>query len=346
MLRLAQPWRSTYIRLALLTSLATVAAYIVAELLPFGDPIPAAITAAVATRATFHHAAKESVNQTLAALLGAGIALVVVSFIGSGPLVILLLVLLSFALARLLHLASPSEPYVAAGMAVTVILVVGTHLTSELALHRFVGVAVGALCALLASAFTAPTQETRALRRDSEDLQRDIADLLFQVSEGLRERPSADSARRWRDQAVALRNRSIGLDARLEDLVRHARWSPRIDPEDLDSLTTALGAANVMSARVLSITGDLTSATVGTTTAIPSAALSPLADLIAKAAQNMSAEDPATSVGATQAHEAVRLAEQTAQIAVIGGIVSSVNRINLASREGSDAWDEESHTAT
>ena len=63
--------------------------------------------------------------------------------------------------------------------------------------------------------------------------------------------------------------------------------------------------------------------------------LSPLADLIALAAENMAAEDPATSVGATKAHEAVRNADQTSQIALIGGIVSHVNRINRATTEGS-----------
>ena len=39
-------WQRSYTRLALLTSLAVLAAYIIAEALPFADPIPAAITAA------------------------------------------------------------------------------------------------------------------------------------------------------------------------------------------------------------------------------------------------------------------------------------------------------------
>ena len=102
-------WRSGYVRLAFLTALAAVAAYSIAEVVPFADPIPAAITAAVTTRATFHHAAKESVFQILGALLGAAIALAIVSVIGTGAVVIFLLVLLCFALARLLRLASPGS---------------------------------------------------------------------------------------------------------------------------------------------------------------------------------------------------------------------------------------------
>ena len=68
--------------------------------------------------------------------------------------------------------------------------------------------------------------------------------------------------------------------------------------------------------------------------------MSPLADLMAMAADNMAAEDPSTSIGRTQAHEAVRVADQTAQIALIGGIVSNLNRINVASAEAHDAESE------
>ena len=142
-------WQRSYTRLALLTSLAVLAAYIIAEALPFADPIPAAITAAVATRAAFHHAAKETAFQILGALLGALVALAFVSIIGTGPFVLFLLVLLAFALARVLHLSTPDEsPFVAASIAVTMILVVGTHFTNELALERFNGVAIGALCSI------------------------------------------------------------------------------------------------------------------------------------------------------------------------------------------------------
>ena len=330
-------WQRSYTRLALLTSLAVLAAYILAETLPFADPIPAAITAAVATRAAFHHAAKETAFQILGALFGALVALVFVSLIGTGPFVMFLLVLLAFALARLLHISTPDEsPFVAASMAVTMILVVGTHFTNELALERFNGVAIGALCSLAASFFATSTKNTRILRTQISDLQRDLGLLLAEVATGLRDGPTSDEASSWLDQAIELRNRAIGLDATFEDLKSHRRWSPRIDPDDLEQLRRGLDAGRVTSARVLSIASDLTHAASGSgESTLPPAVLSPLADLIALAAENMAAEDPATSVGATKAHEAVRNADQTSQIALIGGIVSHVNRINRATTEGS-----------
>lgn len=330
-------WTSSYARLAVFTSLATVVAYTIGLVTPHVDAIPAAITAAVATRATFRHAAKETVFQILGALLGALIALVIVSFLGTGPVVIFLLVLLCFALARWLRLASPDDsPFVAAGMAVTVILVVGTHFTTELAIERFTGVVVGALCALAASALTAPSKDTRLLRTDLDQLKDDLSALLAAMGTGLREVPDRATARGWREQAVELRNRTLGLAARWDEMARNRKWDPRIDPDDLASLKADLDGTTVMSSRLLSIAADLASATGRDGAPLPPAAASPLADLMTMAAANIAAEDPATSIGRTQAHEAVRMADQTAQIALIGGIVSNLNRINQATRESDD----------
>jgi len=84
--------------------------------------------------------------------------------IGSGAVVILLLVALSFVMARVMQYNSPDEsPLVAASLAVTVILVVGSHLTTELALERFTGVMIGALFALVASFLASPTRDTQKM---------------------------------------------------------------------------------------------------------------------------------------------------------------------------------------
>ncbi|MCX6433813.1 MAG: hypothetical protein NTX29_13915, partial [Actinobacteria bacterium] len=97
----------------------------------------------------------------------------------------------------------------------------------------------------------------------------------------------------------------------------------------------------------LSIASDLSSAGGRSNAALPPASMSPLADLMAMAADNISADDPSGPLGRTQAHEAVRQAEQTAQIALIGGIVSNLNRINEASIDAHDAdEDADEHSAT
>lgn len=329
---------SAYFRLAALTAVATVVAYLIAGALPFADPVPAAITALVTMRAAFHHAAKEGAVQTLGALVGAAIALALVWLIGTGPVVLAVLVLTAFLLARALRIASAEQtPFVAMAIAVTMILVVGTHLTTELAIERFMGVVVGALCALGASYFATPTKDTRLLREELDELNVDLAELLAEVGAGLRDDADAGAAQAWFARATALRNRSLGAEARLADLTAHARWSPRIDPADLGSLTRSADAVRVMSTRMITITSDLlASISDAPVPAIPPAARSPLADLITMAADNMTADDPTGQVGITAASEAVRQAEQTAQIALIGGIVADIQRINRASAEGSE----------
>jgi uncharacterized membrane protein YgaE (UPF0421/DUF939 family) len=332
---------TTYTRLAVLTSLAAFAAYLVSDAIPYASPVPAAITAVIATRVTFHHAAKETFIQLLGALVGAAVALVIVSFIGSGAIVILLLVALSFIMARLMQYSNPDEsPAVAASLAVTVILVVGSHLTTELALERFTGVMIGALFALVASFLASPTRDTQKLASGLARVQVNLSTLLAKIARDLRDNPSRETTQNWSDQAVELRNQVLGLAAQYEDLSKHSKWSPRIHSSDMAQLKELLQANQVMSARVLNIANDLRTATrSSSTTQIPAAALSPLADLIEMAADNMATDDPTESIGVTAAHQAVRGADMTAQIALIGGIVSHVNQINRAS-----TW-EDPHTA-
>lgn len=329
---------TTYIRLAVLTSFAAFFAYLLSEAVPYASPVPAAITAVVATRVTFHHAAKETSIQLLGALIGAAVALIIVSVIGSGALVILLLVALSFVMARVMQYSNPQEsPLVAASLAVTVILVVGSDLTTELALERFTGVVIGALFALVASFLASPTRDTQKLAAGLSSVQVQLAEVLARIATDLRGEPTKDDATAWHDQAVELRNRVLGLAAQYEDLAKHSRWSPRINSVDLTSLKELLRANQVMSARVLNIANDLRSATRSNMShQIPKAALSPLAVLLELAAGNLATDDPTQSIGMTAAHQAVRGADMTAQIALIGGIVSHVNQINKASIHETD----------
>jgi uncharacterized membrane protein YgaE (UPF0421/DUF939 family) len=329
---------TTYFRLAVFTSLAAFFAYLVSDAIPYAAPVPAAITAVIATRVAFHHATKEIFIQLLGALVGAAVALAIVSVIGSNAVVILLLVALSFVMARVMQYSIPHEsPAVAASLAVTVILVVGSHLTTEIAIERFTGVMIGALFALFASFLASPTRDTQKLAAGLNAIQIQLAEVLARIARDLRGEPTTEDAAAWHDQAVELRNQVLGLSVQYEDLAKHSKWSPRINSVDLSSLKELLRANQVMSARVLNIANDLRSATRSNlNTQIPQAALSPLADLLELAATNLATDDPTQSIGVTAAHQAVRGADMTAQIALIGGIVSHVNQINKASTHEAD----------
>jgi uncharacterized membrane protein YgaE (UPF0421/DUF939 family) len=335
----------SYTRIAVATSLAAFAAYSVAHTLPFaGASVPAAITAVVATQASFHQATKGAFIQVVGALLGAAVALGIVSVIGSSAITIVLLVALCFVVARLLHVASPDEsPLVAAALAVTVILVIGTNLTTELALERFVGIVIGALFAVLASFVASPTKATRDLEDTADDIQVRLGLLLERIAVELRESPDSATVRSWFDQAVELRNEVLGLAAGLEDLKKNRRWSFRVTRADIAAVQAEVDACQIMSTRALSLASDLrrASASPGSSPALPPAALSPLADLIAATAANMATDDPTRTVGRTAAHQAVREAERTAQLALIGGIVSHMEQINQARVDEESAREDE-----
>lgn len=330
----------SYTRIAVATTLAAFAAYMVARYIPYTSAVPAAITAVVATQVSFHQATKGAFIQVLGALLGAAVALGIVSVVGSGALSILLLVGLCFVVARLLHVASPEEsPIVASTLAVTVILVVGTNLTTELAVERFGGIVVGAVFAIIASFTASPTKATRTIEDDADRIQEKLGLLLERIAVELRDNPDADTVRTWFDEAVELRNQVLGLAAAVEDLKRNRRWNFRVTKADLAAVQGEVDACQTMSTRALSLASDLrrASTTSSSGAALPPAALSPLADLIAATAANLATDDPTRTVGRTAAHEAVREAERTAQIALIGGIVSHMEQINQARADENSA---------
>lgn len=323
----------SYTRIAVATSLAAFLSYVAAQATPHASAVPAAITAVVATQASFHQATKGAFIQVIGALLGAAVALGIVSVIGSSAITIVLLVGLCFVVARLLHVASPDEsPLVASALAVTVILVIGTNLTTELAVERFIGIVIGAIFAIIASYVASPTKATRTLEDTADDVQEKLSALLERIASELRSDPEPSTVREWFDQAVELRNQVLGLAAGLEDLKANRRWSFRVTKADIAAVQAEVDACQVMSTRVLSLTSDLRRASTTSSggAGLPPAALSPLADLIAATAANMATDDPTRTIGRTAAHQAVREAEMTAQIALIGGIVSHVEQINQA----------------
>lgn len=323
----------SYTRIAVATSIAAFLSYVAAQATPHASAVPAAITAVVATQASFHQATKGAFIQVIGALLGAAVALGIVSVIGSSAITIVLLVGLCFVVARLLHVASPDEsPLVASALAVTVILVIGTNLTTELAVERFIGIVIGAVFAIIASYVASPTKATRTLEDTADDVQEKLSALLERIASELRSDPEPSTVREWFDQAVELRNQVLGLAAGLEDLKANRRWSFRVTKADIAAVQAEVDACQVMSTRVLSLTSDLRRASTTSSggAGLPPAALSPLADLIAATAANMATDDPTRTIGRTAAHQAVREAEMTAQIALIGGIVSHVEQINQA----------------
>ena len=324
---------SPYLRLAALTAAATVA-YLIGGVLAFVDPVPAAITAVVATRATFHHAAKEALFQVIGVVAGSAVAFGAISVIGFGPATIAILVLASFGIIRLLQVADPrSAPYAAMAVAVTVILVIGAQMSPEGALERFLGVMVGGACALVASYFTSRGKPVGRAEVELSIIQNGLAELLNDVAQGVQITLTSEVTRAWFDKAVHLRDETMRVAVEVEDVRDHRRWSPAIHEFDVRELERQLRSTQVMAARVLSIASDLNHLITERPTAGKSHELSPLARVFAAAAATIA--DPAneTAASETSVHQALQAADDTAAMVMLGGLVGHAQRITRLGEE-------------
>lgn len=334
--------RAGYLRLAVLTAAAATVAMVIGSLVPWIDPVPAAITAVVTTRPTFHHAAKESLYQVIGVVTGALVAFGAVSLIGPGPATIAILVLASFGIVRLLRVADPSTaPYAAMSVSVTVILVVGAHMSPEGAFERFAGVVLGAICALVASYFTTRGVPATRIAEELESIQEDLAELLGEIAQGVRREPTAEQTRAWLDRAATSRDATLRVAVDVEDMRQHRSWSPAIGKEDVRAVERQLAATQVMSSRILAIAADLNHIATSPQAPVAPGSLSPLASVFEAAAANIVEPGGQQSEGATGVQQAIRSADDTEALVALGGLAAHAQRIARLGREDQAAEDED-----
>lgn len=329
-------WTSGYLRLAVLTALAATGAFVVASLFDFIDPVPAAITAVVSTRPTFHHAAKEALFQVTGVVVGASFAFAAIVLIGFGPVTIAVLVLASFGIVRLLRVANPdSAPYAAMAVSVTVILIIGANLSPEGAFERFMGVLVGGAFALAASFFTTRGEPVGRISVELTAVQAALAELLGEIAEQVKGELTIETTRGWLERARSLRDQTTkhGLD--VADVREHRRWSPAIHETELRALERQLGVTQVMATRVLAIASDLNRMSAKRTPAESATALSPLAKVFAAAAANLANPDATPADGMTGIQTAIRSADDTESLAMLGGLAGQAQQLSRL-REGED----------
>jgi hypothetical protein len=220
--------RRPYARLAILSAVAASASYAIGSLLPWVDPVVAAISALISVRPDFHHSAQEAVRQVVGTLLGAGAGILLVLGLGFSPLVLLAALVAGFVAARLMRIGHEG----AATVGVTVILVLGLSMDADDIEARFLGVVTGVILAVVVSAFvTSGTPQERALRtvlgtadRLSGLVSR-VADGLVEQEVGLAETAAAGS---WLREATALHGQASSARHAAEDAVAGSRWSPLV----------------------------------------------------------------------------------------------------------------------
>jgi len=212
-------------------------------------------------------------------------------------------------------------------VAVTVILVVGTHLSPEGALERFLGVVVGALCALGASYFTTRGEPVGRVSDELDEVQSQLAELLADIAAGVRADLTAERSAAWYALAVRLRDETLRLAVSVQDIRDHRGWSPALTERAIEQVSRQLARTQVMATRVLSIAVEINQLMASAEPSVSAEQLSPLASVFEAAAATIA--DPAAPAASprTGVQRAIQGAEDTDAIVVIGGLAAHAQRI-------------------
>jgi uncharacterized membrane protein YgaE (UPF0421/DUF939 family) len=247
--------RRTYVRLAVLSSLAAALAYAFGAVIHAINPVVAAITALIAVRPTFHASLQEAFRQIIGVILGGLVAYGATITIGFSPITLFLAVVSSFTAAWLLKLGEAG----AGAIGVTVILVLGPTVSTEAVSNRLLGVVVGSLLALLVSLYTRPgTPHSRALTEviaesdKTSVLLTEIADLKTHSGH-----VGKSLANVWLIEAERILRRVAEIRKEAEDAIGGSRWSPLIEKQDAENVFQQVLLARGTALTVVNICRDL-----------------------------------------------------------------------------------------
>ena len=197
---------------------------------------------------------------------------------GPSVLVLGLVILICFGIARLLRLGEEGGPVIA----LTVILVVGANFDATDVELRFTGVVLGVALALAASFFVRPGKpHTRALAK-VEQAQHDTSELLTTIAAGVARYHShipVPVAEAWEREAERILRDIVVARDEAEAAATAARWYLLVDRKDAAAVLEQVDTAMIATRSTFSIAHDL-KVTATRPGALQPAASSGLADLL------------------------------------------------------------------
>lgn len=249
-----------YVRLAVLTSAATAAAWTFGAWLPQVSAVAAAITALVTVRPTFHATIEETVRQVIGVIMGGGLAYAALQSLGFSAFGLFFSVGFAFLVARLLKLGEEGG----AAIGVTIILMVSASASAEAIETRLLGVVVGSLMALVVSLVVRPGLPHGRALADTLDAAEKVSDLLSEIASSLVRHDGADVVRTrgWLDRAETILRRVAEIRTEAEAAVEGARWSPLVDRADAQAVVRQVLLTRATAITVVNICRDLHHAAV------------------------------------------------------------------------------------
>jgi hypothetical protein len=224
--------RKTWVRLIVVSAIASGVAWQVGDILIKDGGVVAAIICALSIRISLYKSVREGFGQIVGTAIGAGVALACVSLFNFGIISVALTVLFCSVVARALHLGEVAS----VNVPVTALIVIGPGLSESTAFSRLSSTLIGAAVAIVFSYFSnGKTPAARTVDKISS-LANKCANLLGDMSEGVAAGYDQDEAGHWLAKARLLVEEIPGVRAQALEARGHAKWFPTAEVDEAEEL--------------------------------------------------------------------------------------------------------------
>ena len=224
--------RKTWVRLIVVSAVASGVAWKLGDLLIKDGGVVAAIICALSIRISLYKSIREGFGQIVGTAIGACVALACVTIFDLGIVSVAMTVLLCSVVARALHLGEVAS----VNVPVTALIVIGPGLSESTAFSRLSSTLIGAAVAIVFSYFShAKTPAGRTIDKISS-LANKCAKLLGEMSEGVAAGYTQDEAGNWLAKARLLVEEIPGVRAQSQEARGYAKWFPTAQIDEAEEL--------------------------------------------------------------------------------------------------------------
>ncbi len=224
--------RHIWVRQILIAGIAGSISWTLGNLLFTNGGVVAAIVCTLSIRISLHKSVREGFSQIIGTAIGAGVALLTVSFFNFGFLSVGITIILCAVVARALHLGEVASITVP----VTALIVVGPGFSESTAIHRLLSTLVGAGIAIFFSYFSHPKTPAGRANDQISSLNKKCAELLGKMSRGVAVGFTQKDAGNWLAKARLLVEEIPAVRAQSNEARGHARWFPTAEKDEAEEI--------------------------------------------------------------------------------------------------------------
>jgi uncharacterized membrane protein YgaE (UPF0421/DUF939 family) len=224
--------RRNWVRQITVAAIASATAWVIGDALVYEGGVVAAIMCALSIRISLYKSIREGLGLIVGTALGAGVALVIVYYLGFGVTSIGITVLLCLVVVRGLRLGEVA----AVNVPVTALIVIGPGVSGSTAEHRLASTLIGAAVGIIFSYFSHPSTPAGRTVNQISRLGSRAAELISEMAEGVAAGLTQKQAGSWLANARLLVEEIPTLRSQAIEAKRYARWSPLAEVDEAESL--------------------------------------------------------------------------------------------------------------